>query len=459
MKIGLRILVLVTLMGEAVPALFAAPAAKPNLIVIFTDDQTYKGIGYQNPQVKTPHLDALAAGGLTFERGYVASPICAASRSSMMTGLFPQQHRVISLDSKAFDRFKTDAVVGQRLLARQLTALGYDTALFGKSHLGDPKSYGFASGREIGGHDDVEIFREASDFIRSRKGQEKPFFLWLSPRQPHVPLLPTAEWLALYPHGSLSLPGNFRVSPTPESLNDQGVPGKPYFRDSNYRLNMNQLPSGPPRDEATMAAFIRAYCAVISHLDQQVGDFSKLLQEQGLMENTVVIYLSDNGYHLGSHGLGNKITMHEESVRVPMFAFGAGIPKASRSRELVSAIDWYPTLIELAGGQSPETLGKSLLPVTRDPKVPHREVVFSECVGIGGKPGEGHRMARRDRWKLILSIHDEEFLYDQQDDPLELHNRIHDPTLAPVVQQLREDLATWMKAIGDRPYPVVAPSR
>lgn len=165
--------------------------------------------------------------------------------------------------------------------------------------------------------------------------------------------------------------------------------------------------------------------------------------------------MSDNGYHLGSHGLGNKITMHEESVRVPMFAFGAGIKPGLKTRALVTELDLYPTVIELTGATAPPRamMGKSLLPLMKDPAATHRDTVFSECVGVGGKAGEGHRMARGDRWKLILSDTDEEYLFDQQEDPFELTNRIADPAFAPVLDMLRAELAAWMKSIGDRAYP------
>ncbi len=98
-------------------------------------------------------------------------------------------------------------------------------------------------------------------------------------------------------------------------------------------------------------------------------------------------------------------------------------------------------------------MGKSLLPLFKDSRAPHRKTVFSECVGADGKLGEGHRMARGDQWKLILSDQDEEFLFDQQNDPFELNNRVADPELAPVLDKLRSELSEWMKEIGDRPYP------
>ncbi len=193
-----------------------------------------------------------------------------------------------------------------------------------------------------------------------------------------------------------------------------------------------------------------------------VGQFADELRSQGMLENTIVFYLADNGYHLGSHGLGNKITMHEESVRVPMFAFGAGIPSGLRTEALVSTLDLYPTVCQLARVTSTPTttstrlgplMGQSLVSLLENPDAPHRTTVFSECVGVGGKRGQGHRMARGTRWKLILSGADEEFLFDQLEDPYEQNNRIHDDTLDPVIDSLRSDLRHWMQAIDDRPYP------
>ena len=165
-----------------------AQTEKPNIIVIFTDDQTYRAIGYSDPAVKTPHLDALAASGIAFERAYVASPICAASRASMMTGLFPQQHGVVALDQRSFARYRAPSQSSEQNLPERLKKAGYLTAFYGKSHLGKPKTYGFDTGDELRGHDDVETFKQASAFIKSRKDLNQPFFLWLAALDPKLPL-------------------------------------------------------------------------------------------------------------------------------------------------------------------------------------------------------------------------------------------------------------------------------
>lgn len=436
--------------GRALGA--AAPPEEPNFLVIFSDDQTYRAIGYANAEVKTPNLDALAGSGLIFDRAYVASPICAASRASIITGVYPQQHGVIGLGAAAFKRYRTGGAKAGLSLARQLADLGYTTAFYGKSHLGPPTDYGFEHGQELAGHDDRKTFAMAEKFLREQATRHEPFLLWVAPRQPHVPLLPEKRWLNRYDSEELSLPDNFRREPTPKSVNNQGRPGQHYYRDSEYRNNHRQLSAGPPRDEATMRQFIRAYYAVVSHLDHQVGRLVEQLESRGLRQRTMIVFLSDNGYHLGSHGLGNKITMHEESVRVPMFMTGPGVPKGRKSQALVSSLDVYPTLLELAGADlmPAHLMGKSLVPLLRDPEDRIRATVFSECVGVGGGPGEGHRMARSDRWKYILTGTNEPYLFDQRDDPHEMDNRIDDPERANVASELRGELSRWMEAIGDR---------
>jgi arylsulfatase A-like enzyme len=429
-------------------------AQRPNIIVIFTDDQTYRAIGYNSDDVKTPHLDRLANEGIIFNKAFVASPICAASRASMMTGVFPQQHGVIALASKEFNKYMKGGTRADQTLPFRLREAGYRCAFWGKSHLGDPKAYGFGEGAELQGYDDTETFARARTFLTGAAGDTIPFFLWIAPRQPHVPLKPSQEWLRLYDEHNLTPGVNFRENPLPESINNQGIPGELYYRDSDYTNNWKDLPAGPPRDESVIRLFTKAYYATISHLDDQVGQLVNHLVSLGLDKNTMILYLSDNGYHLGNHGLGNKITMHEESVRVPMFIHWADLKsKGVTSNALVSSLDVYPTLLQLAGSALPEHLmGSSLVPLLNNPEAAFREVIFSECTGVHGKPGDGHRMARTHDWKFVLTDVDEEYYFDELSDPWELNNQLdsHDAGDNTVLRKLRHSLADWMKEIGDR---------
>lgn len=427
---------------------------RPNFVIVFSDDHCYRSLGYNNPVVKTPNLDRIARGGMVFDHCYIASPICVASRASMMSGLFPQQHGAVGLDARGFQRCVVEEK-RYRTFAHVLSGAGYTTAFCGKSHLGDPKAYGFDEGNENNDIYDNESFDFASAFLASRKNGDGPFLLWVAPHQPHVPLLPAQQWLDLYNESDLRADPNFAVSPPEGSIYNQGLPGERYYRDSTYTKNYMNLPSGPPRTREQIIAFMHAYYATVSHLDHQIGKLFDQLRESPLYENTTFIYMSDNGYHLGNHGLGNKITMHEESVRVPMFAHGHGVRKrGTRSQSLVSSLDLYPTLLDLAGVPIPDHLmGKSIASVMLSPDRTVREYVASECVGVGGKVGQGHRMVRSDRWKYVLTDSNDEALFDEPADPYEMNNVIAVGANVPVVRRHRKYMSEWMKMVGDLHAP------
>ncbi|MBE0652200.1 MAG: sulfatase-like hydrolase/transferase [Bacteroidales bacterium] len=420
----------------------------PNILVIFTDDQTYKAIGYNNPEVKTPVLDQLASEGMIFTHAYTATPICAASRASLMTGLYPQKNGTVALDYTTFqEKYCEDS--GMTTLPRLFNAAGYETCLVGKSHLGNPREYGFQIGEVTNDYRDSAHFQFATGYIRNIKKENKPFFLWLAPLQPHVPLYPGEQWLNLYDTSKISISKNFRESPERKSIYNQGIPGEHFYRDSDYTQNWKELPAGPPRSVSVIKDFTKAYYATISHLDRQIGDLVEVLKEEGLYDNTIIIFLSDNGYFLGNHGLGNKITMHEESVRVPMFIHWQGLQKkGSTCNELVSSLDVFPTVLELAGiPYTGNTDGLSLVPLLQDTEGSIREFVASEIVGVGGKLGEGHRMVRTSQWKYVITDMNEEALFNELTDPSEMDNVIDNyPEKA---DEMRKYMIRWMQEVGD----------
>jgi arylsulfatase A-like enzyme len=210
-----------------------------------------------------------------------------------------------------------------------------------------------------------------------------------------------------------------------------------------------------------MKEVIKAYYADVSCLDEQIGRLVEQLKAAGLHENTIVVYLSDNGYHLGNHGLGNKITMHEESVRVPMFIHSPLLPtKRARSDALVSSLDVYPTLLDFAGvAAPPQLMGKSLRPILASPSAALRDYVVSECVGPPERRvGTGHRMVRTDHFKFILSSSDEQAFFDLRADPFELRNLIGDPVLAGEIDRHRGMLREWTALVGETRLPPIPPS-
>ena len=276
-----------------------------------------------------------------------------------------------------------------------------------------------------------------------------------------MPLIPDEKWLDLYDEKEIKLDANYRESPKRDSVYNQGKAGEHYYRDSKYTRNWRKLSAGPPRNEEVMKQFIKAYYATISHLDHQVGTLINRLDELGLGEDTLIIFLSDNGYHLGNHGLGNKITMHEESVKVPMWMRWKGnLDAGKKVDDLVSSLDVYPTLIDLAGVKGLEhDMGKSLALGSGQGLLTegdHRMAIFSECTGVGGKAGEGHRMIRMQDWKLILTDQNEWHYFDLRKDPYEQRNLYGKGGAADEVrwQTLQTPLHGWMKRIGDRKIPV-----
>lgn len=426
---------------------------RPNFLVILTDDQAYRAIGYNNPYIKTPHLDQLAAQGIIFDKAFTVSPICVASRAALLTGLYPQQNGTVALNTKSF----IDAVVQQKkfpTIAQQLRQAGYFTFFAGKSHLGNPLDYGFTAGKESNDFTDSAGFKQVSDLVEQGNLGKQPFFIWLGAKQPHLPLKPQQKWLDLYPPGGLPVDPNFLEQPQPGSLFNQGLPGETLYLNSDYTDNYKGLSAGPPRTVDIMKEFISAYYATVSQLDAQVGALMQQLRQKDLLKNTVVIFLSDNGYFLGNHGLGNKITMHEEAVRVPFFIHWDGLPgKGVRFKGLVANIDLFPTVLDLAGipvGKSPA--GKSFKKILLHQPAAHlhNHYVVSECTGVGGKVGTGHRMVRNERYKYILSDTNEEALYDLEHDPYELQNRIEDTAYTKVLAELKNHLHHWKLQVKDQ---------
>ena len=177
----------------------------------------------------------------------------------------------------------------------------------------------------------------------------------------------------------------------------------------------------------------------------------KRLADLGVEKNTLVLFLSDNGYHLGNHGVGNKLLMYEESIRVPFIVRYPGVVRSGQvSDALVSTLDVMPTILDFAGVPIPKGLeGKSLKPLLTGKEAHLRDTVFSEACGVAGL-GIGHRMVRTRDWKYMLSDANEEGLFDLRSDPYEMNNLVKEPKAKLQLDSLRRSLATWMDQIGDR---------
>ncbi|MHC4445789.1 MAG: sulfatase family protein [Planctomycetota bacterium] len=421
-----------------------ASPVKPNIIVIFTDDQVFRALHCAgNKIIHTPNLDRLAERGTRFTTAFVPTPVCVASRASIMSSLYPQQHGSTFLDNQPFIKKVRSGEL--KILPQYLAEAGYVTGYCGKTHMGDPQeNLAFQEGKEhrFDG-DDTKTFRFAEEFLSAKAKQDRPFLLWISPHQPHIALKPPEKWRDFYKPEDMILDPNFREQPFNSSLTNQGKPGEITYRDG-----------GGPNTRQEAQKVTALYYGEVSHMDEQVGSLLKKLADLGLQKNTLVIFLSDNGYHLGNHGVGNKLLMYEESVRVPFIVSYPGVIKPGQvSDELVSSLDVMPTILDFAGLPIPKGLeGKSLKPLLINKLHKQyflRKEVFSECCGVSGL-GIGHRMVRTRQWKYMLSDVKEEGLFDLKRDPYELNNLVNNPAAQKQLQQLRKSLARWMDRIGDR---------
>jgi arylsulfatase A-like enzyme len=442
--------------------------AKPNIVFFFTDDQRWDTLAaVNNPQIRTPNLDALAAAGTVFSRAHImggsSGAVCMPSRAMLHTG------RTLYHIHDRGQRIADDHV----LLGEHLQAAGYQTFGTGKWH-NSPESFNraFSDGGAIffGGMNDhwkvpacdyhadgnypdpkflrarwgqrivegdqvydwidegkhsSDLFTQAAREFLDRRDPDRPFFLYTAFMAPHDPRETHEKFHDLYDPEAIELEANFM----PEHPFDSG----------NLRGRDEELAALPRTPEETRR-HIAEYYAMITHADAVIGEVIDDLKRRGLYENTIVVFAGDNGLALGRHGLFGKQNLYEHAVRVPLIFAGPGIPAGQTRDPLCYLIDVYPTLCDLLGLEIPETVeGRSLAPVLQDPDAPGREHLLLAYRHI-------HRAVREDRWKLIEYAVDgarHTQLFDLQNDPDELDNRAEDPACGDHLDRLRAKLRTW----------------
>lgn len=442
----------------------ASTGKGPNVLVIVSDDQrpdTIHALG--NPVIQTPNLDSLVRDGMTFTRAIAPNPICVPSRAEIMTGC---------------DGFRNHiGVSGSRMnpeLVRWADCMrsgGYHAWYVGKwMNDGRPINRGYEQsdglfssggakwwkpqvdhhGRQVTGYrgwifqDDQgnkfpekgvgltpqidKLFADAAIRLITRK-RTKPFFLHVNFTAPHDPLLMPPGYEGKYDPAKIPVPPNF----LPEHPFDHG----------NYR-GRDELLLPWPRTHQDVREDLAVYYAVISHMDEQIGRILEALKTTGQAENTIVIFTSDQGLAMGSHGLRGKQNMYDHTVGTPLLFRGPGIPQGRRSKAQCYLRDLYPTVCELTGIDIPKTVqGQSLAPVLRGEKTSHYPCVF-------GHFGTTQRMIRTDRWKLIhYPKIGRTQLFDLSADPNETQNLSADSRFADTLTELRGKLAAWQKEVGD----------
>lgn len=448
-------------------ALCAGPLAhaadRPNVLFIAIDDlNDWVGPLGGHPQVKTPHLDRLAARGTTFTNAHCQAPLCNPSRTSVLTGLRPSTTGVYALSPwfRTSEKLKDHATLFQWFKQN-----GYATTSTGKIFHGGypPKAERPAEVDAFGPPGAIQprpkvkfvitpdpialmdwgVFPEKDEdcfdhdiatwAVKHLTGKPVgPWFLAVGFQHPHVPCYAPRKWFDLYPADKLVLP---KVKP--DDRDDlPRFASYLHWKLPEPRLKWLQ-------DAKQYAPLVRAYLASISFVDAQVGRVLDALKESGAEKNTVVVLWSDHGWHLGEKGITGKNTLWEHSTRVPLIFAGPGVAANAKCDRPAELLDLYPTLAELCGlPANKSNEGISLVPHLKDAKAARERPAITTH-------NPGNHAVRTERWRYIVYADGSEELYDRDADPHEWTNLAKEPKLAA----MKKELAKWVPAKSAAPLP------
>jgi len=448
-----------------------ADAAKPNVLFLICDDLNCDLGCYGHPMVKSPNIDRLAAEGVRFSNAYCQHPLCGPSRASFMTGLYPDQTLV-----RRNGIYIREHVPRVKTMAQMFRDHGYFATRIGKifhynvpRHIGtgghdDPYSWNYTinpRGRDV--EDEPLIFSlvpghfggtlswlaadgtdaeqtdgiaatEAVGLLEQYAAEDRRFFLAVGLYRPHTPYVAPKRYFDMYLREKIDVPtvpdGYFDTLPEPAR------------RSITRKREQRNLPDKLAREA------IQAYYASITFADAQLGRILDALEETGLAENTVVLFTSDHGYHMGEHGHWQKTTLFENAARVPLILAGPGVTAAGRSTDSpAEMIDFYPTLAELCGLKPPPYVsGVSLAPALKDPAAAPRSDALTQYA-------DGYSI-RTPRYRYTEWGEDGRGgaeLYDHQADPAEMVNLAGRPDQAETVEQLSELLRRRAAEARHRP--------
>jgi arylsulfatase A-like enzyme len=438
---GLIVILTLLIFVQACMNKGSSDEAKPNIIFILTDDQRWDALGYAgNPIIQTPHMDELASSGLYFKNAFVTTPICAASRATLFTGLYERTHNYTFGKPPLHDRYMYQSY------PYLLRKAGYSTGFIGKfgvkvnEGIQDslftsmiPTWYPYfvdVDGKQVhladihGDH--------AIDFIKANK--EQPFCLSLSFWSPHAN--DDAEEQYFWPASCDSLYADVKI-PEPETAEPAFFEALPEFLKTTMNRKRWYWRYDTPEKYQQM---VKGYYKMISGVDGVIGRIRASLEEEGLAENTVIILMGDNGYYLGERGYAGKWLMHEPSLRVPMIIFDPRQAASDRSRtleEMVLNLDVTPTILSLAGVGIPDIYqGESLTAFYRGAPEKWRSSIFCEHLLEDNDLLPKTECFRDDTWKFIRYEAQDEIieLYNHQEDIHEIHNLSLDEQYADKIE-------------------------
>ncbi len=448
------------------------PGAKPRSVVfILSDDHRYDAMSFMGHQfARTPHMDALAASGVHLKNAMVTTSLCSPSRASILTGLYTFRHRVIDNNRRVPE--------GTLFFPQYLQAAGYKTAFIGKWHMGgesDAPRPGFdhwvsfrGQGNYLPPNPDYTlnvdgkrvkqrgyITDELTDYAvewLERQDASKPFFLYLSHKAVHANFTPAERHAGSMKDLPFRRPATELSTPTnalaPRWLRDQ--------RNSWHGVDF------PYHSELNIEDYYKSYCETLRGVDDSVGRVMVQLEKMGVADETLVIYMGDNGFMFGEHGLIDKRVAYETSIRVPMLMRCPELFKGGTVvDEVVANIDVAPTVMEVMGLRAPAHMdGSSIIGLGQGKRVQWRDAFLYVYYWEKNFPQSPTVFALRgDRYKYITyyGLWDCDELYDLQEDPGETRNLLYQPEYQKLGKELETKLYAMMEEMGGMSIPLNAP--
>lgn len=444
-----------------------------NVVFILSDDHRYDAMSFMGHQfAQTPHMDAMARNGVHLKNAFVTTSLCSPSRASILTGLYTFRHRVIDNNRLVPE--------GTLFFPQYLQKAGYKTAFVGKWHMGgdtDEPRPGFdhwvsfrGQGHYLPPHPNYtlnvngervkqqgyitdELTDYAIEWMEEQRNSDTPFFLYLSHKAVHANFTPAER------HEGLLSDKPFK-RPETETVTLQSSQSKPrWLRDQRNSWHGVDFPY---HSNLNIEQYYKRYCEALMAVDDSIGRIMKQLKEMEIFEDTVVIYMGDNGFMFGEHGLIDKRVAYESSIRVPMLMQCPALVEGNTVVEdVVANIDIAPTVMEAMGLQTPSHMdGQSFLPLAQGKKVPWRNYFLYVYYWEKNFPQSPTVFSLRgDQYKYITyyGLWDTDELYDIKNDPNETTNLLHNPEFRKIARNMEDRLYEMMDDLGGMQIPLNAP--
>lgn len=451
----------------------AVPGAKPrNVVFILSDDHRFDAMSFLGHQfAETPVMDSMAANGAYLKNALVTTSLCSPSRASILTGLYTFRHRVIDNNRPI--------PPGTVYFPQYLQKAGYATGFFGKWHMGGESDkpqpgwdhwVSFAGQGEYlppnpdytlnfngervkqKGYITTELTDYAIDWLKRQKPTEKPFFMYLSHKAVHANFTPEDKYEDSFKDLAFRRPASEEATATdlkkPRWLRDQ--------RNSWHGVDF------PYHSELDIELYYKRYCETLRSVDDSIGRVLRQLKDMGIHDETLVIYMGDNGFMFGEHGLIDKRVAYETSMRVPMLVQCPEIIKGGTVvGEMIANIDVGPTIMEAMALRKPAHMdGESFLPLVQGKEIPWRErflYVYYWEKNFPQTPTTFALRTSKGKYITYYGLWDSDEFYDLEVDPDESKNLIHDPAYKQRAGKMEDDLYAMMADLGGMEIPLNQP--